>query len=124
VQITVKDDRRGLLDFDRFYRVGGQGEGQPLFFEGVDASEVGAAGRILEDVRQYLADNDGASFTLTTLRREVKGSNTEIDAAARQLAGDPSVAVFALHERGPSLPPKYRHDQARLEGSGSTGMEF
>lgn len=118
VKVTVKDDRRGRLDFERFYRIGGQGEGQPLYFDHADASEVGTVGRILKEVREYLADNDGKPSTLTTLRNQIKGSNTEIDAAARQLARDPSSAVFEDYDRGPNLPPKYRHDQARYEEEG------
>jgi hypothetical protein len=122
VRIAVKDDRRGLLDFGRHYRVGGQGQGEPLFFEGVDASEVGTTGRIREDVREFLAERDGESFALSALRLAITGPNGDIDAAAKRFAENPRVPVFALYERGPNRAPKYGHDRERFEADGDPGL--
>ncbi len=122
VKVVVKDDRRGLLDFERYYRIGGQGEFQPLDFERADAHEVGTSGRILEDLREFLRDNDGEPFTKTALRAQVKGSNDEKDKALGALVADHRTAVFADHDRGENLPPYYRHDRARFDRSGKPGL--
>lgn len=95
VKIAVKDDRRGLLDFERFYKMGGQGEGQPLFFQAANKSEVGTSGRILMDVRQCIMDATGP-LTKTAIRNDVKGDSGAIDRAIDTLVSTPSEPVWSV----------------------------
>jgi hypothetical protein len=98
VKIAVKDDRRGLLDFERVYRVGGQGEGQPFRFERAAAEEFSVGGRILLDVRQHMMDTAGHPQTKSNVRAAVKGDNGKVDRALDALVSNPSEPVWSeLH---------------------------
>jgi len=97
VKITVKDDRRGLLDFERVYRAGGQGEDQPFRFESASAEEFSVGGRVLLDVRQHMMDA-GEPQTKSKVRAAVKGENARVDKALDMLASNPSEPVWSeLH---------------------------
>lgn len=114
VQITVRDDRRGRLDFDRFYRVGGQGEGQPFRIAQISADDAGTGGRILGDIELLLGDNAGKPFTKSAVRDAVKGDNGAIDAALERLAASPLSQVVAVSEG--NRPPRYVWDDAAQGG--------
>lgn len=109
VKIAVKDDRRGLLDFERFYRMGGQGEGQPLFFEPASKTEVGTSGRILLDVRQFIMDATGP-LTKTAIRNNVKGDSSAIDRAIDTLVSTPSEPVWSVMQ---GQRPRFVWDEDR-----------
>lgn len=96
VKLSASSDRMGLLDFERLWSVGGQGQDAPIAFEPLAANRTGAAGRILNDVRQLLADNAGREWTKTAVRREVKGDNGAIDEALSELALDLDVPIHAV----------------------------
>lgn len=95
VKIEAVDDRRGKLVFERYYRVGGQGEGNPIHFESVTADEAGADGRIWGDVRQHMMDSAGADQTKTAIRGKVRGDNSKVDKALAALVNDPSDPVWS-----------------------------
>ena len=86
-------------DFERVYRVGGQGEGQPFRFERASAEEFGAGGRILLDVRQHMMDTAGVDQTKTAIRAQVRGDNGKIDKALATLVSSPSEPVWS-EDRG------------------------
>lgn len=111
VRLSVKDDRQGMLDFVRHYKIGGQGAGQPLYFAPTDATAVGTDGRILEDVRQWLADHAGEAQTKTEARKAIKGDSTAIDRALDTLAAMPSEPIYTVSEG--KRPPKYIWDDER-----------
>lgn len=100
VKLAVKDDRRGLLDFERVYRVGGQGGEAPFHFERASAEDFGASGRILLDVRQHMMDTVGADQTKTAIRSAVKGDNGKIDNALGALVSNPREPVWSEERNG------------------------
>lgn len=100
VKLAVKDDRRGLLDFERVYRVGGQGGEAPFRFERASAEDFGANGRILLDVRQHMMDTAGADQTKTAIRLAVKGDNGKIDKALSALVSNPREPVWSEERNG------------------------
>jgi len=100
VKLSVKDDRRGLLDFERVYRVGGQGEGQQFRFERASAEDFGANGRILLDVQQHMMDTAGADQTKTAIRAQVRGDNGKIDKALAALVSNPREPVWSAERSG------------------------
>jgi KaiC/GvpD/RAD55 family RecA-like ATPase len=108
VKISATSDRDGELDFERFYRVGGQGDGQ-FYFTATDKAGTQAAGRIMEDVRQFLADSSGEQ-TKTAIRKAVKGDNTAVDKALAWLVAHDD-AIHAVSEG--NKPPKYVWDSER-----------
>jgi hypothetical protein len=114
VQITVKDDRRGRLDFERFYRVGGQGAGE-LKFEQVDKRTIGVGGRILADVEQMIGEATGP-VSKGDVRRKVKGDNGAIDRALDSLAANPDVPVVTVREG--RRPEKFVWDEKAEQGGG------
>jgi len=65
MKVNAVDDRRGRLDFERFYKVGGQGEGKPFHIASVDADEVGAMGKAQASALELLADHEGEWLTTT-----------------------------------------------------------
>jgi hypothetical protein len=80
VKIKATSDREGELDFERFYRVGGHGDGQAFRFQPTEKGEM-LNERIIDDVRQYAADNEKHPLTKTAIREQVKGDNNSIDTA-------------------------------------------
>ncbi len=113
VKIKATRDRDGELDFERYYKAGGQGDG-PFMFARTDRAEV-KSGKLIDDVRQLLADNPGEPFTKTKVREKVKGNNQDIDAAVAWLAdNDPDFHVQAGDKHG---TVRYVWDSAR-EASG------
>ena len=74
VKIAATSDRQGGLDFERFYRVGGQGDG-PFRFDAADSDEVGTMARIRAAIVDLFADNPGRPFTRTQVAeaKSVKG---------------------------------------------------
>lgn len=66
VKIAATSDRDGELDFERFYRVGGQGEAA-FSFERADADEVGTMGKVRASVYDFLADHEGQTFTANAI---------------------------------------------------------
>jgi hypothetical protein len=100
VKVAVKDDRRGLLDFERVFRVGGQGEGQPFRFERASAEDFGTNGRILLDVRQHMMDTAGSDQTKTGIRTAVKGDNGKVDKALAVLVSSPGEPVWSEERAG------------------------
>jgi hypothetical protein len=94
VTLKVTSDREGAVnlgsDFKRAWKVGGQGAGNPITFEPTSPKELdGKVARIEDDLGQFLKDHPGEQFSLTQLRKSVKGTNTEIDAAVQRLC-DPA----------------------------------
>ena len=75
VKIVTVDDRRGRLDFERFYSVGGQGEGNAIRFTRLDAKDVGAMGRMRSRVFEFLADREGEWLPPTTIISGVPGDD-------------------------------------------------
>jgi len=118
VKLAVKDDRRGRLDHERYYKIGGQGPGRPLFFQRTDAAAVGTDGRILEDVRQWMSDHPGAPQTKTAVRAGVKGDNGKIDAALVTLDAMEAEPIYA-HSEG-KRAPVYVWDE---DADPATGLE-
>jgi KaiC/GvpD/RAD55 family RecA-like ATPase len=110
VTLKVTSDREGQLNlgekFKRAWRVGGQGTDKPINFAAVDPAELeGADGRILEDVRQYAADNEKEPITLTKFRSAVTG-----DSSARSTGRSHSLQrlsstsmLFPERKRAPSV---------------------
>jgi hypothetical protein len=94
VSLKAASDRRGKLPLaPLFFRVGGQGEGNQLTFERVDASQVGPRGQVRDAVEQFLLDMAPEAFTQTSLERDVDGKATSIREAVRALATDPESPV-------------------------------
>ena len=87
VKIAATSDREGELDFERYWRVGGQGEG-PFRFDRASADEVGSIGRIRSAIFDVLADNEGTGYAVTTLEnmKSVKGRAIDIRRAADIMA--------------------------------------
>jgi hypothetical protein len=85
VHLIRKRQRRGGLRQRVYLKVGdGQG-GLPV--EETDADDAATtAGRIRRDVKTFLADNPGARFTKTDVRKEVRGENQRAD---RRRPSDP-----------------------------------
>jgi hypothetical protein len=85
VKIAATSDREGELDFERYWRVGGQGDG-PFRFDRASADEVGSIGRIRSAIFDVLADNEGTGYVLSALEKAVKGRATDIRRAADLMA--------------------------------------
>jgi hypothetical protein len=116
VKIAARADREGLLDFERFYRVGGQGAGRPFTFERTDSGDVGDAGRIRAEIRQYLMDAAGP-VTKTEIRRNVAGNSERKDRALEALVSDTREPVFA-DAQGYHGRLVYVWDESREQASG------
>jgi hypothetical protein len=109
VKIAATSDRGGELDFECYWRVGGQGEGQPFRFQPLDRAEV-SLGPILLNVRQLLADDPSQHYTKTKVREQVKGDNNAIDRAPDLLvAGDDPIYADSEGQR----PPRFVRDEGR-----------
>lgn len=124
VRVIATDDREGSLDFDRYYRIGGQGEDAPLYFEGVAAESVGVAGRIQEAVRQYLTEHPGEPQSKSAVRKAVGGTDRIKDAALEAFVADPESGIRTVpNPHGAKLPWLYvRDDQS--EPAAGAGLSF
>jgi KaiC/GvpD/RAD55 family RecA-like ATPase len=83
VKIRATSDRDGELDFDRYYRVGGQDD-EPFCFRSTDRCAL-LNERLVDDLRQFAADNEKQPLTKTQIRGAVKGDNNAIDSAINWL---------------------------------------
>ncbi len=125
VSIDAVDDREGLLDFKRFYRVGGQGKGRPLYWKPADASSVGILGALMRNVWQFLADLDEKPQTKTDIRKPAntgKGGNATKDEALQSLVDNPDVPIYTVPGKTEKMPVKYVCDVDRWETE--HGCEF
>jgi hypothetical protein len=86
VKIKATSDRDGELDFERYYRVGGQGEA-PFRFTPTDHGEMQNE-RLVSEVRTYAADNEKQPLTKTTIREHVSGRGVNVDAAVEWLVAN------------------------------------
>jgi hypothetical protein len=77
VKIAATSDRDGELDFARFYRVGGQGDG-PFVFGAADADEVGPMGKTRSAVFAFLADHEGETFTADAVVKAKDGDGSKM----------------------------------------------
>lgn len=114
VKVIAVDDRRGRLDFERYYRIGGQGEDRPLHFEHADANEVGTMGRARQAVSDFLADNEGERYTANAVvgNKAVTGK-AEILRAALEL--EATHATFVHKQPNPKRKESwlYYYDHPR-----------
>lgn len=115
VKIAATSDRHGELDFERYWRVGGQGEGQPFYFEPTDKTAM-SLGRILADVQELLAESPGRYFTKREVRSKVKGDGSKIDDALVLLAADEGEPIYADSEG--KRPPRFVWDEEREPSKG------
>jgi hypothetical protein len=89
VRIAITSDREGEIGFPRHFRVGGQGDA-PFYFEPVEAADAGVDEHVVEEVRQFAADNPGKQLTQSDLRKEIKAGRPKVDAAIKWLVKLPS----------------------------------
>jgi hypothetical protein len=120
VKIAATSDRQGELDFERFYRVGGQGDG-PFRLTRVSPDEVGTMGKLRSAVFDFLADHEGEQFTANKLTEKVTGNGAQIRRAAELVA-----AVEPRVHRDPNSRRKgswvYSYDSGREEAAGDLAL--
>jgi DNA-binding transcriptional ArsR family regulator len=86
--INVVDDRRGRLDFQRAYRLGGQGEGKPLRVTQLDPDEIGPVGAARRALVEYFIDHEGEQLTQTRLEEAISGKAGYIRDALRHVVAN------------------------------------
>lgn len=86
VKITATSDREGELDFERYWRVGGQGEDAPFRFTPAEADEVGTMGKVRAAVMEFLGDHEGQQFPPSKVEQAVTGKGEAIRRALDLLA--------------------------------------
>jgi hypothetical protein len=82
IKLTAVDDRRGRLIKQTHYKVGGQGENKRIKWEVASNNEVGKMGQLRVAVEVFLTDQPKVPFTLTDLRKSIKGNDELIGKAA------------------------------------------
>lgn len=125
VKLTATSDRDGELDFERYWKVGGQGEGQPFRFAPVDGDEVGTMGRVRGLVLEFLMDNEGEQFTPNAVvgADGVKGKADNIRKALDLLAD----GLAEVH-RDPNPRRRdsqvYSYDPSRVDATGRSRTDW
>lgn len=124
VKIIAVDDRRGRLDFDRYYRVGGQGEGGPISFTLVDSDDVGTMGKAQASVLEFLMDHEGERFTPTRVvdSPATTGKAADLRRALELLAaGHPHVHRLPNPKRRDSTLYTFDPSTAKTDGGLEVG---
>lgn len=121
VKIKATSDRDGELDFERYWKIGGQGQGAPVRFKGVDADEVGTMGKLRSAVFDFLADHEGEAHTESAIVKAV-GGNAANSRKAVTLVAAHEARVFKEPNPRRSGSWTYTYDSART--AEATGIDF
>lgn len=79
ISIKADNDRDGRLPLEPLYfKIGGQGDGKPMYIEKCHALDVGTLGKIKDEIWKLLNEDPTEHMSATSVREKVKGSNENI----------------------------------------------